>query len=100
MCLVQLEILELHIPPDHDCGDIIDTALPTCTRLHTLVLVGANPLDLAQLSQAPQLASLALNFCAGLDAEKLTTLTSLRCVSTKSAGGVARHGMQCCHGAS
>ena len=55
LCEVQLEILELHIPPEHDCGDLLKTALPTCKRLHTLVLVGANPLDLATLSRAPQL---------------------------------------------
>ena len=82
ICLVQLEVLELHLPPEESCCKILSNALPTCTRLHTLVLVGANPLDLATLSQATRLEALALNFCAGMDAKQLTTLTSLRCSST------------------
>ena len=79
VCLVQLELLELHIPPEHKCGHILDTTLPACTKLHTLVLVGANPMYLPLLSDLPRLESLALNFCAGMDADHLTTLTSLRC---------------------
>ena len=81
ICLPQLEVLKLHIPPEESCSKILSIALPTCTRLHTLVLVGANPLDLAMLSKATRLEALALNFCAGMDAEQLTTLTSLRCTS-------------------
>ena len=45
------------------------------------MLVGANPLDLATLSQATSLEALSLNFCAGMVAKQLTTLTSLRCTS-------------------
>ena len=70
--------MELHVCPWEDCTSILSKALPTCQALHTLVLVGACPLQLNRLTEACSLECLALNFCAGLEAHHLPQLTSLR----------------------
>ena len=75
---MQIETMELHICPNQDCTKTIEGALPTCTALHTLVLVGASPLRLSSLAKASNLTHLALNFCAGMKARHLLKLKSLR----------------------
>ena len=68
--------MELHYTPEDACTDVIDTA--TCRRLHTLVLVGHNPLDLSTLAEARCLECLALHLCVGMEASQLLYLTMLR----------------------
>ena len=70
--------MELHYTPERGCTDIKAEALPTCERLHTLLLVGLSPLRLSKLARAPCLECLALNFCAGMTASRLLKLTRLR----------------------
>ena len=74
---VQVEIMELHLRSMEDC--VLKDAVASCTALHTLVLVGACPLRLSTLAPICSLQCLALNLCAGLAAEQLLGLTSLRC---------------------
>ena len=81
----QVEVMELHNAPTKDCTHIIATALPTCKRLHTLLLlVGHKPLDLSKLARAQMLECLALNFCAGMEASQLLNLTKLRSITVHS----------------
>ena len=75
----QVEVLELQNAVFCNCTRYLNSALATCSRLHTLVATGLWPLDLAVLGQAPRLECLAINICRGASLLPLAQLPQLRC---------------------
>ena len=81
----QVEVLELQNAVFCNCTRYLNSALATCSRLHTLVATGLWPLDLSVMSQAPRLECLAINICRGASLLPLAKLPQLRCACTLSA---------------